>query len=76
MIARAQLRRLGETTAFVREVVLPDGPDARPTLNAAACFVALRHARSPIHRWGIFASEAIAAGRSVIERPRGWPAAL
>ena len=67
MIARARLRRLGETTTFVREVVLPGGPDARPTLNAAACFVALRHARSPIHRWGIFASEAIAAGRRVIE---------
>jgi SET domain-containing protein len=48
-------------------VVLPGGPDARPTLDAAACFVALRHARSPIHRWGIFASEDIPAGRRVIE---------
>ena len=67
MIARARVRRLGETTAFVREVVLPGGPDARPALNPAACFCALRHARSPIHRWGIFASEGIAAGCRVIE---------
>jgi len=67
MIARARLRRLGETTAFVRDVVLPGGPDARPSLNPAACFFALRHARSPIHRWGIFAIEAIPAGHRVIE---------
>ena len=61
------MRRLAETTAFVREVVLPGGPDARPGLNPAACYFALHHARSPIHRWGIFASEAIPAGRRVIE---------
>ena len=67
MIARARLRRLGETTAFVRDVVLPGGPDARPALKATACFCALHHARSPIHRWGIFAAEPIAAGRRVME---------
>ena len=67
MIARARLRRLGEATAFVRDVVLPGGPDARPALAATACFVALHHAHSPIHRWGIFAAERIAAGRRVIE---------
>lgn len=61
------MRRLGESTAFIRDVVLPGGPDARPTLNPAACFFALRHAHSPIHRWGVFASEAIAAGHRVIE---------
>ncbi len=67
MIARARLRRLGETTAFVRDVVLPGGPDARPSLHPMACFCALRYERSPIHRWGIFAAEPIAAGRRVIE---------
>ena len=61
------MRRLSEATAFVRDVVLPGGPDARPVLNPAACFSALHHARSPIHRWGIFASEPIACGRRVIE---------
>jgi uncharacterized protein len=61
------VRRLGEITAFVRDVVLPGGPDARPRLNAAACFFALCHAHSPIHRWGIFAIEPIAAGLRVIE---------
>ena len=54
-------------TAFVRDVVLPGGPDARPTLNPAACFFALRYERSPIHRWGIFAGEPMPAGRRVIE---------
>lgn len=67
MVARARARRLGETTAFVREVVLPGGPDARPALNSAACRFALRYARSPIHRWGIFAAEHIPAGLRVIE---------
>lgn len=67
VIARARLRHLAETTAFMRDVVLPGGPDARPALNPAACSFALRLGRSPIHRWGIFASEAIAAGLRVIE---------
>ncbi len=65
--APARGRRFRETTAFVREVVLPGGPDARPALNPAACRFALRHAPSPIHRWGIFASEHIPAGLRVIE---------
>ena len=46
---------------------MPGSPDARPALNATACYVALHHASSPIHRWGIFATEPIAAGRRVIE---------
>lgn len=57
----------GETTAFVREVMLPGGPDARPALDPAACRFALHYASSAIHRWGIFASERIPARRRVIE---------
>ena len=56
-----------ELTAFVREVVIPGGPDAIPSINAAACCYHLRHGRSRIHRWGIFADEAIPARRRVIE---------
>ncbi len=56
-----------ETTAFVREVMLPGGPDARPVLDPAACRFALRYAHSTIHRWGIFATERIPARRRVIE---------
>lgn len=67
MVARARVRRLAETTAFIRDVVLPGGPDARPTLDPAACCFALRYQRSPIHRWGVFAVEPIPAGRRVIE---------
>ena len=67
VVARARIRRLRETTAFVRDVVLPGGPDARPKLSTEGCFFALRHARSPIRRWGISACEPIPAGRRVIE---------
>lgn len=56
-----------ETTAFVREVMLPGGPDARPVLDPVGCRFALRYAHSPIHRWGIFATERIPARRRVIE---------
>lgn len=57
----------GELTAFVREVLLPGGPDAVPRLDPAACRFALRHGRSAIHRWGIFCAEPIPARRRVIE---------
>lgn len=56
-----------ELTAFVREVVLPGGADAVPHLEPGACYFALTHGRSPIHRWGIFAGEPIPARRRVIE---------
>jgi hypothetical protein len=56
-----------ELTAFVREVVIPGGPDVVPRLEPAACYFSLTHARSPIHRWGIFAGEPIPARRRVIE---------
>jgi uncharacterized protein len=61
------MKEQGELTAFVREVVLPGGPRARPRLDPAACRFRLRAGRSPIHRWGLFAAEAIPARRRVIE---------
>ncbi len=56
-----------ELTAFVREVVLPGGPDAVPALLAEHSRYALEHRASPIHRWGIFSLEAIPPRRRVIE---------
>ncbi len=56
-----------ELTAFVREVVLPAGPDKRPRIDHKSCGFALCYRASPIHRWGIFAAEAIRARRRVIE---------
>lgn len=57
----------GELTAFVREVLLPGGPDAVPRLDPTACRFALAYGRSAIHRWGIFCAEPIPARRRVIE---------
>jgi len=54
-------------TAFVREVVLPAGPDRMPKLDRRHMRFALRHKKSKIHRWGIFADEEIPAKRRVIE---------
>jgi SET domain-containing protein len=54
-------------TAFVREVLLPDAPDIRPTLVRKHCRFRLRADQSSIHRWGIFADEAIPSRRRVIE---------
>lgn len=54
-------------TAFVREVVLPGGPDAVPNIDPRAARFRLSYAPSPIHRWGIFADEAIPRRRRVIE---------
>lgn len=56
-----------QLTAFVREVVLPGGPDAVPRLDPAACRFRLRHRRSKIDRWGLFAAEPIPPRRRVID---------
>jgi SET domain-containing protein len=56
-----------DTTAFVREVLLPGGPGHRPRIERAACAFTLRAGRSSIHRWGIYAAEDIPARRRVIE---------
>jgi SET domain-containing protein len=55
-----------ELTAFVREVVLPGGPSAVPKLDARFTHFRLRYGPSPIHRWGVFAAEAIPSRRRVI----------
>jgi len=54
-------------TAFVREVVLPAGPDKKPRLDREAMRFALEYRKSKIHRWGVFALEDIPARRRVIE---------
>ncbi len=56
-----------QLTAFVRQVVLPAGPDKRPHIDVSQCRFRLAYRRSPIHRWGIFAAEPIPARRRVIE---------
>lgn len=56
-----------ELTAFVREVVLPAGPDKRPRLRRESMRFRLRAEESTIDRWGIFAAEEIPARRRVIE---------
>jgi SET domain-containing protein len=42
---------------------MPDGP----SINPEYCAFKLRLGRSSIHRWGVYASEAIPANRKVIE---------
>ena len=56
-----------ETTAFVREVLLPGGPSHQPRIEPSACAFRLRVGDSVIHRWGIHADEDIPARRRVIE---------
>ena len=56
-----------ELTAFVREVLMPGGPDAVPRLDPAARRFRLAYGRSRIHRWGVFAAEPIPKRRRVIE---------
>lgn len=56
-----------ELTAFVREVVLPGGPDAIPHIDARLARFRLEYRPSRIHRWGIFVLEPIPARRVVIE---------
>ena len=55
-----------ETTAFVREVLLPCIKRNPRIDDRYSCF-ALRVADSPIHGLGVFAREDIPAGRKVIE---------
>lgn len=56
-----------ELTAFVREVVLPAGPDRVPKLDKRHIRFRVEYRHSKIHRWGLFALEPIPAGRRVIE---------
>jgi uncharacterized protein len=56
-----------DTPAFVREVLLPGGPNAVPHIAHEATRFALESRTSPIHRFGIFTTEHIAAGERVIE---------
>ena len=56
-----------DTTAFVREVLMPGGPWDEPRIDPAACRFRLRLGESRIHRWGVYADEAIPARRRVIE---------
>jgi uncharacterized protein len=60
-------RRRNELTAFVREVMLPGSGDGKPKLVRQHCRFRLDAGPSAIHRWGIFAAEAIPARRRVIE---------
>lgn len=54
-------------TAFVREILIPGGPDAVPRIVRKHCRFPLRYAPSKVHRWGIFSKSDIPAGRRVIE---------
>lgn len=56
-----------EISDFVREVLLPGGPSHQPRIDEAACRFRLQLAPSRIHRWGVYADEAIPARRRVIE---------
>ena len=56
-----------QLTAFVRQVVLPAGPEKRPHIDRSNCRFSLTYRLSPFHRWGIFAAEAIPSRRRVIE---------
>ena len=56
-----------ETTAFVRDVLLPGGRWHVPRIDPGACAYRLRIGRSRVHRWGVFAAEDVPARRRVIE---------
>ena len=58
---------LAEAPAFVREVLLPGGPHARPSITADATRFALEVRDSAIHRYGVFAAERIPVAQQVIE---------
>ena len=59
--------RAAGLTAFVREVVMPAGPDRVPKLDRRHMRFAVVYRKSKIHRWGIFAAEEIPARRRVME---------
>jgi uncharacterized protein len=61
------VQRRVPTTAFVREVLLPDAPDLVPKLVRKECRFRLRISESAIHRWGVLADEPIPKRRRVIE---------
>lgn len=54
-------------TAFAREVAMPDREDIEPAIDPHACAFRLVADRSPIHRWGLYAAEAIPSRRRVIQ---------
>ncbi len=56
-----------ELTAFVREVLMPGGPDAVPKISRKDCRFPLRYGPSKIHRWGVYAKTDIPTRRRVIE---------
>ncbi len=58
---------LADAPAFVREVLLPGGPNAVPQIAHNTTRFALESRASHIHRFGIFTTEHIAAGERVIE---------
>ncbi len=56
-----------ELTPFVREVMLPGGPDVVPCIDDQVSRFRLAYRRSAIDRWGVFAAEDIPARRRVTE---------
>ena len=58
---------LADAPTFVREVLLPGGPNAVPHFAHEATRFALESRASLIHRFGIFTTEHIAASERVIE---------
>lgn len=56
-----------ELTAFVREVVMPSGPDRVPRIRPESVRFPIEAGASSIHGWGIYASGLIPARRRVIE---------
>ncbi len=59
-------------TPFVRDVVLPCLEDRDPQIAAGASRYKLVMGPSGMHRWGVFAGEAIPKGRKVIEYAGLW----
>jgi SET domain-containing protein len=57
----------GKLTAFVREVLMPGGPDAVPNIVPEHCRFPMHYAESSIHRLGVFADSEIPPRRRVIE---------
>jgi uncharacterized protein len=58
---------LAEAPAFVREVLLPGGPQTVPRIDAESAAYLLEVKPSRIHRYGVFACESIPANVRVIE---------
>jgi uncharacterized protein len=58
---------IADAPPFVREVLLPGGPQAEPRIAHKATRFALESRASTIHRFGIFTTENIPANERVIE---------